>query len=158
MRVELTNGSSASEKDIAFLARELGRQLPPDLLAFLHLYDGAEPEPNIFKIEATNEGGLNGFIPVREIAREAQNIENLSAGSFPIAWAEGGNYILIDLASGGAVSFWDHELPDSPTKLADSFQSFLDLLEPFDASTIQMKPGQVISAWIDPDFLKSLKK
>ena len=158
MRVELTKGSSASEKDIAFLAQKLGTQLPPDLLAFLHLHDGAEPEPNIFKIGATNEAGLNGFIPVREIAREAQNIENLSAGSFPIAWAEGGNYIIIDRASGGAVFFWDHELPGGPTKLADSFQSFLDLLEPFDATTIQLKPDQLISAWIDPDVLKSPKK
>ncbi|MBE0581672.1 SMI1/KNR4 family protein [Devosia sp.] len=158
MRVELTKGNSASEKDIAFLAQKLGTQLPPDLLAFLHLYDGAEPEPNIFKVGTTNEAGVNGFIPVRDIAREAQNIENLGAGSFPIAWAEGGNYIIIDRASGGAVFFWDHELPGSPTKLADSFLSFLDLLEPFDATTIQLKPGQVITTWIDPDFLKTLKK
>lgn len=156
--MELTKGSSASKKDVAYLAQKLETQLPPDLLAFLQLYDGAEPGPNTFKIGATNEAGVNGFIPVRDIAREAQNIENLGAGSFPIAWAEGGNYILIDRASGGAVFFWDHELPDSPTKLADSFRSFLDLLEPFDATTIQLKPGQLISASIDPDFLKSLKK
>jgi hypothetical protein len=101
---------------------------------------------------------VNGFIPVRDITQEAQHIENLGAGSFPIAWAEGGNYILMDLASGGTVSYWDHEQPDSPTELAESFLSFLDLLEPFDATAVELKPGQVISAWIDPDFLKSLKK
>ncbi len=143
---------------MAFLAQQLGTPLPADLVTFLERYDGAEPEPNSFKIGAINEGGVNGFIPVKDIFREARHIENLGAGSFPIAWAECGNYILIDLASGGTVLFWDHEEPDNPTKLAEIFLSFLDLLEPFDTTTIELKSGQVISAWIDPDFLKSLKK
>lgn len=158
MRLELANGSPASKEDIAFLEQKLRTPLPADLVAFLQLYDGAEPEPNIFKIGATNAAGVNGFIPAGDIPREAQYVENLRAGSFPIAWAEGGNYILVDAASGGAVFFWDHEIPDSTTKLADSFPSFLDLLEPFDAKTMQLTPGQVISAWVDPDFLKALKK
>lgn len=158
MTLELINGRSASKEDLAFLAQTLGMELPPDFLAFLKLHDGAEPEPNIFKVGTTNEAGVNGFIPSRDIAREAQNIENLGAQSFPIAWAEGGNYILIDRASGDAVFFWDHELPDSPTKLADSFRHFLDQLEPFDGTAIKLKPDQVIITWIDPDFLESLKK
>lgn len=158
MTLELINGRSASKEDLAFITQTLGMELPPDFLAFLQLHDGAEPEPNIFKVGTTNETSVNGFIPSTDIAQEAQNIENLGAQSFPIAWAEGGNYILIDRASGDAVFFWDHELPDSPTRLADSFLSFLDLLKPFDAATIQLKPGQLISARIiDPDFLKSLK-
>ena len=38
------------------------------------------------------------------------------------------------------------------------FGAFLDILEPFDIKTIQLKPGQVKKVWIDPEFLKRLKK
>jgi len=54
--------------------------------------------------------------------------------------------------------FWDHELPDKLTKLAGSFAAFLELLEPFDPDSIQLKHGQVERVWIDPEFLKKLGK
>lgn len=28
---------------------------------------------------------------------------------------------------------------------------------PFDVQSVKLKPGQVIKAWIDPDFLKGLE-
>ena len=74
-----------------------------------------------------------------------------------MAWAEGGNYVLVDEGRKGTVWFWDHEIPDAPTELAPNFGAFLNLLEPFDIATIQLKPGQVKKVWIDPEFLKRLK-
>ena len=74
-----------------------------------------------------------------------------------MAWAEGGNYVFVDEAMNGAVFFWDHEIPEEPTKLADNFQAFLDGLQPFDVKSIELKPGQVKRVWVDPEFLKKLK-
>jgi hypothetical protein len=33
----------------------------------------------------------------------------------------------------------------------------LELLEPFDVSSVKLKPAQVKKAWVDPDFLKGLQ-
>ena len=65
--------------------------------------------------------------------------------------------MLVEMADGGAIYFWDHERPELATKLADSIGAFLELLEPFDVSSVKRKPGQVKKAWIDPEFLKRLK-
>jgi hypothetical protein len=156
MKVELSKGRPALRNDIADFEQKFGESLPPDFLVFLQENDGSEPETNIFKIGTANESGVNGFIPIKEIAEEMQKIENLPTRSFPVAWAEGGNYVYINQALNGAVFFWDHELPDNLIRLSDSFFSFLESLDPFDIKTIKLKPGQVKKAWIDPDFLKSL--
>lgn len=157
MKIKLTKGRPASQNDIAALERKLGESLPSEFLAFVAQSDGAEPETNIFKIGTTNESGVTAFIPVKEIGNEMPRIENLPDKSFPVAWAEGGNYIFINQTDGGAVFFWDHEQPESIVRLASGFRSFLELLEPFDVTTIKLKPGQVKKAWIDPDFLIGLQ-
>jgi len=47
------------------------------------------------------------------------------------------------------------EQPPDVTKIADDFSGFLSLLEP-DDEDVQLKPGQVKSVWIDPEFLKEI--
>ena len=146
-----------SARRIAAVEAALGAALPDDYKAFLARHDGARPEPNIFRISDTNSAGVNGFIPAAELLKErALLADELLPGAVPIAWAEGGNYVVLEPGRGGAVSFWDHEEPEGLTPLAESFSAFLELLQPFDASSVELKPGQVQSAWIDPDFLKSL--
>ena len=157
MKVKLTKGRAASQDDVAALQRKLGEPLASEFLDFVAHSDGAEPETNIFKIRTTNEAGILGFIPVKEIASEMPRIENLPSRSFPVAWAECGNYVFINQSDGG-VFFWDHEQPESMVRLANGFQAFLELLEPFDATSIKLKPGQVKKVWIDPDFLKGLRR
>ena len=119
--------------------------------------DGAEPETNFFKISDKNESEVNGFIPVKKIAEEIQAIGDPPDGSYSIVWAEGGNYVVVNEADAGAVFFWDHERIDGMARLTSNFRSFLDILEPFDVNSIELKPGQVLKAWIDPDFLKEIK-
>ena len=157
MKLKLTKGRAASRSDIAALQQKIGMPIVPEFLEFVAVNDGTEPETNIFKIGGTNESGVNGFIPIKEITKEISRIENLPKTAFPVAWAEGGNYVFINQHENGAVYFWDHEQPGNIARLADSFGAFLDLLEPFDVSTIKLKPGQVKKAWIDPDFLKSIQ-
>lgn len=155
MKLKLTNGRSARPANIEKLEREIGEALPSSFLEFIRQHDGAEPETNICKIRGTNDLGFNGFIPVREIPDERANIENLPSTGFPVAWAEGGNYVFVDAAS-GAVYFWDHEQPTPPVQIASDFAAFVEMLEPFDPGSIKLRPGQVKRVWIDPDFLKSL--
>jgi hypothetical protein len=155
MRVKLYKGATASPVELANLERRLGRLLPESYRKFATGFDGAKPDTNIFPIGNGNESGVNGFIKVSDIEQEPRHIENLGAAAFPVAWAEGGNYVVVDLAKEGRVFFWDHETAGLP-QLSSDFDSFLSLLEPFNIDDIKLKPGQLKSAWIDPDFLKSL--
>ncbi len=157
MKLQLKKGRAASQNDIAALQQRIGEPIVSEFLEFVAVNDGAEPETNIFKVGATNESGVNRFIPIKEIIHEMSQIENLPKKSFPFAWAEGGNYVFLNQADNGAVFFWDHEQPDNLVKLANGLRSFLELLEPFDISSIKLKPGQVKNAWIDPDFLKEVQ-
>ena len=153
MNLKMTKGASASRLDISALEEFVGKPLPQEFKAFLHEYDGADPEPNIFP--PNDMVGVNRFIPAKEILRERQGIENIGAHAIPIAWASGGNFVLLNMDAGGEVEFWDHETAEITT-LANSFDSFLSALRPFSVDDIELKPGQVKSAWVDPDFLKSL--
>jgi len=38
------------------------------------------------------------------------------------------------------------------------YWGFLDRRKPFDINSVQLKPGQVKKVWIDPEFLKRIKK
>jgi hypothetical protein len=158
MKIELKNGKSASLDAIAALEKNLGRPLSSSVKLFLQTNDGAETEPNRFKIDGKNEGGINEFIPASQIWKERTYIENIPKLAYPIAWAACGDAVLIDEGAGGAVFYWEHEYEDRITKLADDFETFLNQLEPFDISKITLKPGQVKRVWTHPDFDKLVKK
>ncbi len=117
-------------------------------------YDGAKPETNIFRVSDNNDSGVNEFITISEILKARAHMENIPTRAHPVAWVEGGNYVFVDEDKKGL----GHELPDEPTELAGGFGAFLELLEPFDIKTIQLRRGQVKKVWVDPEFLKSLKK
>lgn len=159
MKLKLENGGRASEEAIDALETAVGRPLSHSFRKFVQTYDGSEPETNTFRIGDDNDSGVNEFIPVSKILNERAYVRGIPRTAYPVAWAEGGNYVFVDEGQGGAVYYWDHELADgAATKLASYFGAFLELLEPFDIRTIELKPGQVEKAWIDPEFLKSLKK
>ena len=158
MKIKLQDGKPASQDAIASLEAALGCRLSDSFRSFVATYDGARPQPNIFRVSDNNDCGVNEFIPVHEIEKVCRNVEKIGPRAYPVAWAECGNYVCVDEDRNGAVFFWDHEVPDEPTELAASFGSFLDLLEPFDIGTIPLKPGQVKKVWIDPEFAKTLRK
>lgn len=158
MKIKLNKGKAATNEACVALQTALGCELSNSFRSFLRNNDGAEPATNIFKIADKSESGVNRFIPVTEILRERTCIENISKKAYPVAWAEGGNYVIVDEDKNGTVFFWDHEKPEDIVQLAVSFGAFLDLLEPFDIKKIELKPGQVKKVWVDPEFLKRLKK
>ena len=131
MQIMLQNGRPVSEDAILALEAALACRLSDSFRVFLKADDGAKPETNIFRISDNNDSGVNRFIPVSQIQKERTYIENIPPGGYPVAWAEGGNYVCLDEDRNGAVFYWDHEIPDKPTVLAANFGFFLELLKAF---------------------------
>lgn len=157
MSVKFSKPKAIDQKDIDLLAQALDCSIPDDLKKFFLEFNGSKPEINIFTISQNNESGVNELIPVSKIDGERKYLDHVGKRVFPIAVAEGGNYVVIDLDQGQSVYFWDHEEPQNLIKLASGIYEFLDILMPFDLDSIELQKGQVESAWIDPDFLKNLK-
>lgn len=152
--IKMNQGGTALAADLNELKKNVGESLPHGFQEFVKEHDGAEPETNIFRINDENDSGVNRFIPVKKILEERNQIENLAPNTIPIAWAEGGNFVLL-VVDTCEVQFWDHENGDITT-LTNSFEDFMSMLQPFNVNDIQLKPGQVKSVWINPDFLKRL--
>lgn len=70
----------------------------------------------------------------------------------PFAQDDCGNFFVRD---NGTFYFLDHET-DELTLLASSEDEFLAGIHPI--QPVELKPGQVKSAWINPDFLKKFTK
>lgn len=160
MTVKISSSNrGVTEKDISNFEDTSGMSLPVDYKEFLKSHNGSVPETNVFSIDAKNESGITEFIPLGSLVHEKRLIRGKwSSKLLPIAWAEGGNYVCLDLAQRTQVIFWDHELPDTLAVLAENFTAFLKLLQPFDVSKVEIRPGQLKSAWIDPEFLKEIDK
>jgi cell wall assembly regulator SMI1 len=155
MSIKIGSTDAAEEADIRFIEQAVGLFLPNELKQFFRKHDGVEPEDNTFDIESSNDSGVNRFIPARQILSEHKKV-GLSPTTIPIAWAEGGNLVLMDVRL-GSVLFWDHETDDE-TKLANSLAEFLEALQPFNIDDIELKPGQVKRVWVDPKLLEELEE
>lgn len=123
MKVVLRNGKRASEEAIDALESALGYPLSGPVKAFVLAHDGAGPETNIFRISDNKGSGVNGFIPVGEILKARARIENIPAKAYPVAWAEGGNFVCVDEEKNGWAYYWDHELPGEPYQSGCGFCS-----------------------------------
>jgi hypothetical protein len=155
MTVGLKGGRQATESDIAALESAIGQPLDSQFRHFADSLDGAEPEANSFPVNGVaHMGEVSEFIAVGKILSERAYINGIASQAYPVASSAGGNYVLLDQAQSGGIFFWDHEVEGGVTKVADTFNDFLAMLEPFDISNVKIEPGRVKSAWIDPDFLK----
>lgn len=164
----------SKKKYNAILIQELegliGAKLPSDYVDFLRLYNGGTPETNTFNIkDAKNDSGVNEFMDIQEVISVKKKMQDRFLEKvIPIAFAEGGNYVCLSFEQDKeGVYFWDHELEtdegDPPTWdnmffLSDSFEGFLQMLQKFDPSKIELKPEQVLEVWVDPEFLKEINK
>ncbi|WP_436813574.1 SMI1/KNR4 family protein [Sphingomonas sp. DT-204] len=133
---------------MATLVEKYGN-LPSEYAEFLAIHDGAKPPSNV--LEGTNYSvGIRDFLPASEIINRANSIEGLSINLLPFGEDESGNFVCIGMKD-HRVYFWDHEI-DSTKVVAKSFADFLRRLEPFDLSSVKLKPGQVKRIWVNPDF------
>jgi cell wall assembly regulator SMI1 len=157
MSIKMEGAHAVTEAEIASFEQVAGMRLPDQYRAFLLQHNGAKPETNIFSTPDGNESGVNEFIPMGELLSASQHIDGVIGRFLAVARDDCGNYVCLDLDSEGEVFFWDHEQPDK-LRLAKSWNEFLQMLRPFDVSKVELRPEQVIKAWIDPEFLKRLRK
>jgi hypothetical protein len=156
MSVKLKGGKPASSEDFEALEAHLGESVLEPFRRFVLANDGAKPEGNIFA--ANRNVGVTGFIPVREIWDKRRFlVDRLPPRAFPVAWDDCGNFVVIDQDEGGAVYFWDHELHDPLTRLADDWDLFLAGLEPFDPDSVEVPPGSVLTV-VDFETYQHLKE
>jgi hypothetical protein len=155
----------------------VGKKLPEDYRRFLLFSNGGKPENNEFSIpDEKNAAGIDRFYGLLgepksdDLLHQYQLfLDRIPMGILPIADASGGNLVCLSLCENtlGYVYFWDHELESEEGVTAtfsnlflvgSSFDNFLAKLKSFDSSQVRLKPGQVKKAWVNPDFLKSLKE
>ena len=157
MSVNFSNPVAMLQSEIDYFAQGAGINMSEKFKKYLQEFNGAEPETNIFSINERNESGVSRLIPVSVMIEEQKYLDNVEKSVFPIAWAEGGNYVVVDFDKNESIYFWDHEEPENQILLGFDVYDFLSKLKPFDADSVELEEEQVESAWIDPDFLKSLK-
>lgn len=157
MRVKLKNeGSPARIKELDRLRKKMGTELPSDYLDFLSLRNGCRIKNNIFSIKEDNQCGVNAFLDIDSVIKEKKSLgRRLSKNTWPVADSEGGNYVCLRFEESGSwcVVFWDHEL-EQETVINSNFSEFLESLDNFDPSGVELEADQVISVWIDPKFLE----
>jgi SMI1-KNR4 cell-wall len=150
MTVFIPHTTPLDEATLRLVESDLKCALPASFRAFVAKHDGAVPQDNIFST-SDNQSGVSRFVPVSEAARLRTGIEGFPDQAIPIAEDDCGNYVWLHPKT-GEIFFWDHEIECDGQRIAESFDSFLSMLQPFDPASIKVQPGKVISVWIDPDF------
>ena len=159
MTIELNPENTVTADDVDGLERALGLTVPDTIRDFLMKYGDAEPESNSFDVADINDlSEVRRFLTPQDIEETLATIDyDFSPGQIPIAEDSCGNYVIVDLPAGEWVSFWDHETAPPLQKLADNVAGFLELLKPFDLESDGVEEPQVISVWVNPDFMAKIK-
>ena len=148
MALSIPSTGPASLMSIAAIVEKYGA-LPPSYLKFLAAHDGATPPENV--VAGTNNNvGVRSFLPASEIVATATTVDGMSSKLIPVADDESGNFVCIG-SDDQKVYFWDHEV-DRDKVIAENFEEFIEKLEPFDISSVKLRPGQVKRVWVNPDF------
>jgi len=132
------------------LAYSAGTKLPDSYVEFTKSHNGAAPEANLIQVR-NNEVGVTRFIPIEDALATANGIAGFPADVLVFAEGDCGNYFYVDLGS-GSVHFWDHELDGPDERVADSALAFVNRLNPFDISRVNLAPSQARLVWVDPSF------
>lgn len=134
-----------SEEGLVVFEKRLGTSLPADYRAFLHQYNGGQPQPTGFCIKENSDGsGVNQFYGLHDGPRwfsidGCTNAEwGVPSELLPIGDDGLGNLICIGSRGkyAGEIYFVDHDIhpyhePDSfegVTKIANSFSDFITSL------------------------------
>jgi hypothetical protein len=155
MTLNLELSGAASAEAVSLLTTQFGK-LPGAYTAFLSKFDGLVPQDNAIAGTGHNDVGMTvrSFLLASAIPALASGVEALPQNCLPFAEDNSGNLFCIQ--PDHSITFWDHEtgllLP-----VAENFDDFLERLEPFDATTIEIDRSRIISAWIDPAFKSKLR-
>src|SRR5688572_9418620 len=124
--------------------------MPPSLQQSVEKAIALLPKRSVFK-NGQDEFELRNLFPVQAWKPHTEACR--AVGSLVFGEDSGGNFFL--LAPDGLITFWDHETNEE-TVLAQTIDEFLGgLVEP---TPVVLNPEDVISSWIDPEFLAEQKK
>ncbi|MCG9873862.1 MAG: SMI1/KNR4 family protein [Leptospiraceae bacterium] len=169
------NKQKIDEERVLKFESEFKLKLPDDYFEFLIQNNGGKPDLNILDVDNFGQININNFFGF-DLKDKESNLEfcydmfknRIPIGILPIAESEGGNIICISLTKEvGSIYFWDHEMeadegekPDYSNmyKISDSFSSFIKRIEKFDPSKVEVNEKDVMNVWVDPEFLKDIKK
>lgn len=151
-------GPPATDADIEDLLTILPGGAHADWISFLRTSNGARPAPNTYPIPPDDSGRVRSILSASGVQETRQEVEGgFPEGCVPIADDGCGNYVcLVSSPRECGVAFWDHET-GALSVVAATFTEFLGLLEPFDPDSVKLDPADVISVWVAPGFLESLK-
>jgi hypothetical protein len=164
MAVKLVKkGKAITLGSLQELERLFSGELPADFKNFLTDSNGGKPETNEFYVPALKlSSGVNHFLSAEEILAKKESMkERFLDEAWPIAYAEGGNYVCLVSGKNAGVYYWEHEneaeegfpaTVKNMSKVADTFSDFFNSLRKFDITKIKLKSGQVTKVWVDPDF------
>ena len=151
MPVTIPSTPAPTSQALEQLAAIVAEPLPESYLAFVQKHDGAEPESNIIDLGSDDSSGVRRFISVAEASSASYPVDGFPRSCIPLAEDDCGNYFYLSLSS-GQVFFWDHEIEGGDQLLANDLPGFLNLLRPFDDSSVKLTPGQVLRVWTRPGF------
>lgn len=150
MAIKIPKTVGLSDDQIEAAEQALNCVLPDSFRAFVRDHDGAEPEDNTFDVPG-NQSGVRAFISLVGASELMREIEGFPTTGVPVAEDGCGNYVWLKSET-GEILFWDHEFESDGVVIANDFEAFIASLKPFDIASVRLEPGQVIHAWIHPDF------
>jgi hypothetical protein len=173
MAISFTQGPEQIDNEqLNALQTRFNVPFPAAYREFLLQYNSAAPEPNVFQSEklTTSVEYFFGVSTNRDHDLRTQN-EVIYAGRLParvlaIALAGGGNLICLRSSDNG-IYFWDHEresagdLPpgfSNMTRLAVSFEEFLQRLDPYRREDFLPNASRVKSVKLKPGFQEKFRK
>jgi len=176
--IGFTKSKTAFDRNIIKLfEKNNGFKLPKEYIKFLEAYNGGRPEANIVELKGceiesfsistffgTNLDNYNDIVYQFNILNK-----RIPKECVPIADVEGGNVICMNLSAEkrGYIYLWDHEVEllygeaitiDNMCFIAESFTSFLSMIEPHSPTTEELREYKVLNVWVNPDFMEKIKQ
>lgn len=155
MNIEIKSVEPYSDFELSELERYSGVSVDDEVRQFFNEYNGARFSPSGLQGDVRDDVGICAFLSISQILIEVQKFR-FRSGYIPIALAEGGNYVVIDLVS-KAILFLDHEVEDGYRKVAANVGDFVKRLIPNAEIQDDFSGMKVKSVWIDPAFLARIK-
>jgi hypothetical protein len=138
------------ETSISALLNAFPKLAQTHIIDFLRNHNGAVPPDNIVRLSDGRETSVRRFISVENMASVHCDVDEFPEHVVPIGFDDGGNYFYA--LENGAIWFWDHEVQDGEIKIADSFQDFLNMLEPFDQTKISVNNDDIEIVSLDKNW------
>lgn len=155
MSIEINSVEPYSDFELSELEVYSGVSVSDEVRAFFNKYSGAQFSPSGLQGDVREDVGISGFLSVAQILIEVRQFK-FRSGYIPIALAEGGNHVVIDLVRKD-VLFLDHEVEDGYRKVAPDVDDFVKRLIPNTEIQDDFSGMKVKSVWIDPAFLARIK-